>query len=115
MDLVTKQKNEFRTQQWTEIVKQRTNSGMTVTEWCAKNNVNTKTYYYWLRKLRLTVCKESSEEHSVVPVQLNPVHSQTNSHGKAIHLQINGVTVEIADGTSGDTITAVINALQRSC
>lgn len=115
MDIVTQQKNEFRAQQWAEMVKQRTNSGMTVTAWCAENNVNTKTYYYWLRKLRMAACKEISEEHSVVPVRLNPVHSQTNSHKKAINLQINGVTVEIADGTSTETITAVLNALQRSC
>ena len=113
MDIVTHQKNEFRAQQWVKIIKQQKNSGMTVTAWCSENNVNLKTYYYWLRKLRLTAVQGKAEEQSVVPVQLNPEHSQARSLDKAIYLQINGVTVEISDGTSPETITAVLTALQH--
>ncbi|PYG90121.1 hypothetical protein LY28_00001, partial [Ruminiclostridium sufflavum DSM 19573] len=52
MDKITDAKTEFRRRQWTQIIQDCQNSGMTVVGWCSQNNVNTKSYYYWLRKIR---------------------------------------------------------------
>ena len=46
---------------------------MTVVSWCAQNNVNAKSYYYWLRKIRSMVCETGelsirSNEQQIVPL-----------------------------------------------
>ncbi|MGN0684375.1 MAG: IS66 family insertion sequence element accessory protein TnpA [Oscillospiraceae bacterium] len=43
-------------------------SGQTVQRWCEENNLSTKTFYYWLRKLREAAIKQ--EQHEIVPVPL---------------------------------------------
>ncbi len=34
-----------------------TTSGMMVVRWCEQNNVNIKSYYYWLRRIRSLACE----------------------------------------------------------
>lgn len=41
-----------RLEQWTTIVQNCANSGLTKKEWCRQNNIKTKTYYYWQRRVR---------------------------------------------------------------
>lgn len=60
MDQVTLVKSEFRLQQWSDIIKNCQSSGQTVVSWCKENGINIKTYYYWLRKLRLHMMNEQS-------------------------------------------------------
>ena len=43
---------------WAEIIKQRSESGMTVADWCAEYQINKSAYYYCLRQLHFTdFCK----------------------------------------------------------
>lgn len=37
---------------WTAQIAEQQTSGMTVQKWCEENEINPKTYYYHLRKLR---------------------------------------------------------------
>ena len=48
MDQVSIAKSELRFQQWTKLVAECQSSQMTVKAWCELNNINIKTYYYWL-------------------------------------------------------------------
>ena len=52
MDQVSIAKSELRFQQWTKLVAECQSSQMTVKAWCELNNINIKTYYYWLHKIR---------------------------------------------------------------
>ena len=52
MDQVTLAKNQMRAENWRTLIQACQQSGQTVVSWCEQNNVNSKTYYYWLRKLR---------------------------------------------------------------
>ena len=49
---VTLAKNQIRADRWRMLVQTCQQSGQTVVNWCEENNINVKTYYYWLRKLR---------------------------------------------------------------
>ena len=50
--------HEMNLQKWTQIVVECRNSGKTAVKWCAENNINIKTYYYWQRKVLKAVCNE---------------------------------------------------------
>ena len=46
---------QVRLTRWTEIMRERNESGLTVKQWCRENGIKEKTYYYWQRKLREAV------------------------------------------------------------
>jgi hypothetical protein len=56
MDIVTETKAEFRLRQWTKIIQDCQAINLTAKAWCNQHNIGIKSYYYWLRKIRLKVC-----------------------------------------------------------
>lgn len=121
MDQVTLVKNQMRTRNWQELIQARQDSGQTVVSWCRENNVNIKTYYYWLRKLRqqkiakqeLPVPLEVPEK-PVVFKQLE-VHTPVAGTQAAVIIRLPSATVEVAEGTSQATVEAVLLALRCLC
>jgi len=115
MDKITDAKTEFRLKQWSKIIQACQSSGMTVVSWCSQNNVKIKSYYYWLRKVRTLACEAGSlvsqkTEQKIVPV---PFHQTKVSAAITIH--ISSFCVDICDGTSRETIEAVLSALKSIC
>lgn len=71
--------HEIRLQKWGSIVKECRSSGKPIKAWCADNNINLKTYYYW-QKL---VCQDTCQELSLIPApklkhQPEPVQAKSN-------------------------------------
>lgn len=64
-----------------------------------KSGINPKTYYYHLRKLREKVCEQ-------IPVAV------AVKAASGVTVRIGEATADIADGTSAETIAAVIHALK---
>lgn len=122
MDQVTKIKNQFRAEQWAGIIQECQASNQTVTSWCEEHDVGIKAYYYWLRKLRLaaiqkanpTALVEVSKQEPAVFKKLEVATPVPNTQA-AIIIRLNGATVEITEGTSQQTIQAVLLALQSVC
>lgn len=52
MDQVTLVKNQVRAQNRYKLIEECQSGGQTVVSWCKENDVNIKTYYYWLQKFR---------------------------------------------------------------
>ncbi|NCB75248.1 MAG: IS66 family insertion sequence hypothetical protein [Clostridia bacterium] len=109
MDKVTAVRTEYRIKEWTEKIKEFRAGGMTAKAWCETNGINIKTYYYWLHKIRAMLCDET-ENHAIVPLQLHPRETAA-----AITVSIGNISVKITDGTSSETITAVLDACKRIC
>ncbi len=109
MDGIIQVKNEYRRQRWAELIRQRQESGMTVSGFCAANDVKPKTYYYWLRKLREEVCRQAVV---AVPIQAEPVE---RSDSATVRLRAGELIVEIGNGASVVTIEAVVRALRGQC
>ena len=89
--------------EWAEKIRCCRESGLTVSEWCRENNINVKTYYYHLQKIRKKLC-----EQIAVPVM---TVESTNS---TVKLQIADVTAEIADGTSEQMIATIVRAIRNA-
>ncbi len=109
MDKVSVVKTEYRMKQWIERIKECRSSGMTSKKWCETNGINIKTYYNWLHKLREKVCDEP-ETQAIVPLQ---IHARETA--AAITVNIGSISVKIADGTSSETIMAVLDVCKRIC
>lgn len=102
MDKVTMVKQAIREAEWTDRIRECRNSGMLVTEWCKQNGINPKTYYYHLRRVWAKLCEQ-------VPV---PVGQMNEPAKAAVTIHRGDWSVEIANGTSIETIEALIRALK---
>lgn len=109
MDNVTEVRKEYRMKEWTEKIKEFRASGMTAKAWCETNGINIKTYYYWLHKIRVKICDETKKQ-AIIPVQ---IHS--HEAAAAITVNLGNISVKISDGTSTETITAVLDVCRRIC
>ena len=87
------------------IMEECRKSGMTVVRFCESNGINPKTYYYHLKKLREKLCEQ-------LPVQIGVLPGKTLSASAITVRDTSGLTVEISDGASAETITALIRALK---
>lgn len=67
MDEIALIREQVRSAEWTERIRQCRESGLTVTEWCRENSINPKTYYYHLRKLRKEICEQIPVPVMTVP------------------------------------------------
>ena len=117
MDKVTNAKAAFRLKQWTKIIQDCQASGMTVVAWCRQNNVNAKSYYYWLRKLRIMACETAElpalrDEQPIVPLEFKP---SKPSERAIITVHLPSVSIDIQNGASQQTIEAVLSALKNLC
>jgi hypothetical protein len=119
MDIVSETKAEFRLRQWTKIIQECQASNLTVTAWCSQHNIGIKTYYYWLRKIRLTYCQPTGNnapatKQEIVPLQFQPQSCSSIRH-PAVTIHLGTALIDIAEGTSQATIEAVLISLQNVC
>ncbi|UNC91225.1 IS66 family insertion sequence element accessory protein TnpA [Candidatus Contubernalis alkaliaceticus] len=108
---------KYRLNQWTQIIRECRSSGQTVKVWCADHDINPKTYYYWLRKVREAACEaipSLEENSSIVPVNIpanadGPVSESTSQ----IILRFGSVTLELRNNASTTLIENTLRALQN--
>lgn len=96
-------------------------SGMTVTSWCKANGILEQTYYKNLKKL----CKLELEklppalipvpEEKTVALKRLEVQTLVANTQAAVIIRLPNAMVEISEGTSQQTIHAVLLALQSVC
>ena len=63
-------RDEYRLQEWSQIIQAGQNSGLSKREFCRQNGISERQYYYWLKKLRETVAETASPRlvHLEAPV-----------------------------------------------
>ena len=102
MDQVSLAKNQMRAENWRTLIQACRQSGQTVVNWCEQNNVNPKTYYYWLRKLRTQELNGKELTIPVLeekPVVFKQLEVQTPIAGTqaAVIIRLPSATIEVAE------------------
>lgn len=122
MDQVTNFKNNYRAEHWAGLIHECQESGQTVVSWCYEHEINIKSYYYWLRKLRLASlnradslpCTLNSTTDTVAFKKLEVMAPLPDTKA-AVIIRMNGATVEVNEGASLQTVQAVLLALHSLC
>ena len=120
MDEITQVKNRFRLEQWTQLIKDYQSSGMTVKAWCELNGVKQNSYYYWLKKIRKATCDQLptvlTQTGCPKPTEFAELKVSSSSHIQgSVMIHLPYANVEVAEGTSKETIEAVLTALKNIC
>ena len=105
---IAKVKKKIKLAQWAEMVRQRNESGLTITDWCRQNGINLKTYYYRLKRVRQAVCNEI-EQHDIVPVELT---AETEITTEKIELSIGDVKISLPDDFNESTLKRLLGVLR---
>lgn len=97
-------REEYRLQQWGQIVQQCKESGLSNRDFCRQNGITEKTYYYWLRKLHMAASKDSPR---IVELE------RQDSGKDMIHIRFRNAEMTLPPGTDADAITAILRSLQK--
>lgn len=111
---------KYRLSQWTAIISECRSSGQTVACWCKEHDINPKSYYYWLRRIRAAACEAlpalSSNNNVIVPVNFQTptaaasVADQESS--PSVVIRFGSVTLEISNSASAALIENTLKGLQ---
>lgn len=124
---VSKTLRQMRLREWSKQIIDCENSGISVSEWCERNGVGYKNYYYRKRRVReeLLDSAESSGNSLVVQDRICKEISGTifaavpasagvsSGYGMAATVQIGTYTAEIKNGADMETIEGVLRTLSR--
>ena len=107
MDRITKVKRQVSLERWKSIITECQASGTPVYIWCKENGICE------LDKLPAELTTVPEDKPAVFK-KLEVTTPVPNTQA-AVIIRLNGVTVEINEGTSQQTIQAVLLALQSVC
>ena len=106
-------KKNVRLQEWERQIEEQKSSGLSVQEWCQQHDINPKTYYYHLRKVREDFFKsgkpesdraQNETECAVVPIL-------TASVVGSITVEKNGLHITLPENISAEVLMAVVARL----
>ena len=103
MESAIQERNEYRKQQWAQIILECQSSGLSNKEYCRQQGISEKTYYYWQRKLR-------SEAGEGIPqiVEVEPPGIEDK-----VYIRFRGAELALPAGTDVEAIAAVLRSLQQ--
>lgn len=112
-NLVAKQ---YQLNEWAQMVKSQKDSGLSVGDWCAGNNVTRAAFYYRLRKVR-EACIESLETipSSIVPIsKIIEEVDHISKNEEPLSIIYKDLELRIIDGTPLTLLESVLKVLRHA-
>ena len=126
-------KHQVLLSKWADLIKSCQTSGMTVQNWCAQNNINAKTYYYWLKRVREQAIQNLPQADSCTQIATRQqkslvrepegditfkqleVQSPIQGMQAAVIIKLPQASIEVANDATQRTLEAVLLALKSVC
>jgi len=110
-------KRDVRLANWANIVKERTQSGLSVEEYCFQNGITKNMYYYRLRQVRKSAINTPSGRFVELAIP-NDTHcsdlsSLKNDFSEQMVMQIKDIRFYIADSTPISLIEKMIQVARN--
>ena len=100
---------------WEQRIKERTKSGMSVSEWCRKNEISKNKYHYWNHKIN-KIQKSNNEITfaEVTSIISDKVELKTNP-GKSDDFQLffKNIQVTVPSNFNEDSLAGLMKVLQQ--
>ena len=100
-------RNEFRLQNWMEIIRECEESGLSNREFCSQRGISEKTYYYWLRKVRAAAA-------TVIEPKLVRVDSpEMSSTEQMFEIRYGGAELRLPEDVDLKALAVFLNTLRH--
>ena len=99
-------RRQCRLNQWSMMVQEREDSGLSIRAYCEQKGIGVKTYYYRLKKLREAAVELTQPE--IVQVEAPEILEQ-----KSIVIQSGNTSIEIPCNANPETVRAAVSFLKQ--
>jgi len=106
---------EYRMSQWAQIIQARVDSGQSIKDFCQTEGLNRNAYFYWLKKLRESACKElvkKEEPRSMSPGWVQLASEPMQQTTEALKIEINGCHITVTTETDQGLLSRVCHTLR---
>lgn len=117
---------------WFDLIQQCRTSGKSDAQWMQEHEIESPTFYYHVKQLRKKACdipensftRQRNDIQEVVPLFMKevpavsshePEQLSSTDNTSAVRLNIQGITVEIANNATQEVIKNTIAALRFLC
>lgn len=121
--------HEIRLASWKTVVEQCNGrpQGLSVKQWLAENNINEKTYYYWLRRVRREVYSRMQQELPVLQETKVPAvtfaeipvpdacKTEDFSFKADVVIRSGSLVIGIANSVSESLLSKVLEGVSHAC
>ena len=104
---------EIRMKHWMQIIAQRQQSGLTVKEFCAQQDIPIKQYYYWQHKIRIHFAGEHPLATTENPTPTWVPLSSATPVPDSITVRYGAFSLEITEHTSESLLQKTLQLLQK--
>ena len=102
--------NQIRLANWANIVKARSESGLTINEYCEQNGISRGSYFYWLRKLRHAALEAEGTRFVELREPLRK-KSEGSPEGN-VTVEMGDIWIRVSDPSARDTFAMVMEVLR---
>lgn len=114
---------QYRLAQWSDLVKERVDLGLSIRAYCAMKGFAENTFFYWQRRVReaarpqLEAGQASLPVPGFVEVALAPAPEApvTQAQAGQLQVQINGIHLSVDSSYPSEKLAALLQALGRPC
>lgn len=97
-------RDTYRAREWAMLIQECNASGLTKREFCQQRGISEKSFYYWLRKLRMQIAESATPQL----VQLEPVPAMEDT----LQIQYRGAELKLPAGVDMDAVAALLRSVQ---
>ena len=104
---------QIRMAQWTEIIRDRNESGLSIREYCSRNEINRNAYFYWLRKIREAAIESAGAQFVELPEppDISGENTAPSDGNAGVVLELGGVRIHVDHAACRDTLKMVLEVL----
>ena len=118
---------EYRLIHWTQIMQERTQSGLSIKAFCKQVGICNNTYFYWQRRVRAAACEELMYSTPNEPIRtdnftdvpngwaLCEVSSNPSEVATVLPIEINGCRILADMNTDSELLAKICKVLMSLC
>jgi len=112
-------KHELLKAQWQELIREQSESGLSIREWCRRNDISHGKYYYWQRVIREEALIKAGTlavtgQGQFVEIKSSNGDFSSNTQTTCAILRSNGNEIEILNGADPNTLGLILSLIGRS-
>lgn len=103
-----------RASYWQELLQTHRDSGLSVKEFCAQQNVAVASFYQWRRRLEKPSCTASEPSAGLIPVRIVSSRPARTSTAAVQILTPTGFSLRVDGSTSPEQLLMILQAIDAS-